>query len=74
MELPDAIHRQNEVYTHTHTHTHIYTSPPSSSRGLLESRYEVADGGVDSGSHSFVSLYLAISLSRLSLQQHILSL
>ena len=52
MELPDAIHRQNEVYTHTHTHAHthththiyIYTSPPSSSRGLLESRYEVADG------------------------------
>ena len=41
----------------------IYISSPSSSRGLLESRYEVADGRVDGGGYRFVSLYLAISLS-----------
>ena len=27
MGLPDAIHRQNEVYTHTHTHIYIHLLP-----------------------------------------------
>ena len=52
----------------------IYISSPSSSRGLLESRYEVADGGVDGGGYRFVSLYLAISLSSLTSAVRFLSL
>ena len=40
----------------------------------MKLRYEVADGGVDGGGYRFVSLYLAISLSRLSLRRRVFSL
>ena len=57
-ELPDAIHRQNEVYIYIYIHS---ISSPSC--------YSV-DGGV----YRFVSLYLAISLSCLPLRRRVFSL